>query len=114
MATTQSNIGATDDFFTVTCVNRKEATNLIQEIQAECKNIRGTSIMLMEPSESNLLSKGFQVKIKMKATQSNLQCLRIIAQQYGYEVHVGDDNWSVTILRPFSGKESNAVETGLM
>jgi len=94
-------------------LNRKEAVSLIREIDVECKNIRGTSIILLEPSESNLLSKGYQVHVKMKATPTRLQCLRVIAGEYGCAVNVGEDNWSVVIYRP-PGKGKPETETGLM
>jgi hypothetical protein len=70
--------------------------------------------MLMEPSQTNLLSKGYQVKIIMKVTLERLHCLKIVAYQYGYDVHVEPNNWSVTIYRPPGKKKPKTAETGMM
>jgi len=94
-------------------MNRKEAVSLIQEIDAECKSIRSTSIILISPNENGLFSKGYQVHIKMKATANKLQCLKAIADQYGYKLEVAEDNWSVAIYRP-PGKQVIPVEFGIM
>jgi hypothetical protein len=94
----------------VFALNRQEAVNLIREIDAECRDIRGTSLMLMEPSKENPLSKGYQVYIKMKATPSRLKCLRIIAEQYGYKVNVSEDNWLVIIYRPMHKPQTQTEE----
>lgn len=93
------------------CVlNRQEAVSLIREIDAECRDIRGTSILLMEPNRENPLSKGYQVHIKMKATPSRLKCLRIIAEQYSYKVNVSEDNWLVIIYRPAQNAETQTLQ----
>jgi hypothetical protein len=52
-------------------VNRQEAIKLIQEINQECKSIRGTSIMLKTPEETEIDSKGYQVHLIMKADPAN-------------------------------------------
>jgi hypothetical protein len=95
-------------------LKREEAVRVIQEIEAECKTIRGTSIMLMKPNETDLRSSGFQVQIKIKATPERLRCLGLIASQYGYDVRVGDDNSTVTVYSPLGKKEPEAVATGIM
>ncbi|MCW4001457.1 MAG: hypothetical protein NWE93_14590 [Candidatus Bathyarchaeota archaeon] len=81
-------------------MNRTEAVNLIREINDECQDIRGTSIMLMEPTKKNPLSKGYQVHLVMKATPQRLKCLQIVAEQYGCKVHVSEDKWTVIVYRP--------------
>ncbi len=83
---------------------------LIKEIDHECKDIRGTSILLIEPNPEDPLSRGYQVQIKMKATPARLRCLRTIAEQYGQKVNVAEDNWSVTIYSP--KKEEKQPESG--
>jgi hypothetical protein len=95
-------------------LNRSEAISLIREIDEECKNIRGTSIALMEPNPHDPLAKGFQVYIKMKVTRIRLRCLTTIAEQYGYKVRVAPDNWLVTIYRPMHEEASSipAAERG--
>jgi hypothetical protein len=62
-------------------INRREATTLIEEINHECESIRGTSIMLKLPEETDILSKGYQVHLIMKATHQKLHCLEIVAGQ---------------------------------
>ncbi|MGD6850425.1 MAG: hypothetical protein ACQCN6_00010 [Candidatus Bathyarchaeia archaeon] len=93
-------------------LKRDEAIRIIQEIDEECKDIRGSSLMLMEPNQSSVLSKGYQVHIKMKVTPSRLRCVETIAQQYGYQVNVSSDNWLVIIYRPTKRSEMKPVEHG--
>lgn len=68
--------------------------------------------MLLEPNQGNLITKGYQVQIKMKATPSRMRCVETIAQQYGYQVNVSADNWLVTIFRPTKRLEIKKMEHG--
>ncbi len=88
-------------------MNRVEAVNLIKEIDQECKDIRGTSLLLLEPDPNDQQSLGYKVNIKMKATPMRIRCLRTIAEQYGLRVDVAQDNWSVTIYRPREAEKKN-------
>ncbi len=81
-------------------LNREEATKLIREIDEECKEIRGSSIMLMEPNQSSIDSEGYQVHIKMKADWKRLRCLETIAEQYGYAVKNEPDKERIVIYNP--------------
>ncbi len=88
-------------------MNRVEAVNLIKEIDQECKDIRGTSLMLLEPDPNDQHSSGYKVNITMKATSMRLRCLQTITEQYGLKVDVAQDNWSVTIYRPRKAEKQN-------
>ncbi len=81
-------------------LNRQEAVSLIKEINEECESIRGTSIMLKTPEESDVLSKGYQVHLIMKADLAKLHCLEVVAGQYGYVVKSDPDMWLVIIFKP--------------
>jgi hypothetical protein len=94
-------------------VDRAEAVNLIREIDRECKDIRGTSIMLMEPDPNDALAKGYRVQIRMKATPMRLRCLKTVAGQYDLQVNVAADNWLVTIYTPKKAIEQTSGQ-GLM
>jgi hypothetical protein len=85
-------------------LNRREAISLIQEINEECESIRGTSIMLKLPQETDILSKGYQVHLIMKATRQKLQCLEAVAGQYGCAVKSDPKKWLITIYRPEHGE----------
>ncbi len=85
-------------------VNRREAIGLIEEINQECESIRGTSIMLKLPEETDILSKGYQVHLIMKATRQKLHCLEVVAGQYGYVVKSDPERWLVMIYRPEHGE----------
>jgi hypothetical protein len=81
-------------------VNRQEAIDLIREINEECKSIRGTSIMLKTPSETDIHSKGYQVHLIMPPDPTKLQCLQIVATQYGYKVETIPERTIVIIYKP--------------
>ncbi len=84
-------------------LNRREAVSLIQEINRECESIRGTSIMLKLPEETDILSRGYQVHLIMKAAQQKLSCLEAVAGQYGCAVKSDPKRWLVIIYRPEHG-----------
>jgi hypothetical protein len=90
-------------------LDRAEAVNLIREINRECKNLRGTSIMLMEPDPNDQFGAGYRVQVRMKATPMRLRCLKTIAEQYDLKVNVAQDNWLVTIYTP---KKAEAQTSG--
>ena len=81
-------------------MKREEAVRLIKEIDEECRDIRGSSILLMAPDESNIHSRGYQVHIKIKADWSRLRCLQTITEQYGYIVKNEPDQSLVVIYTP--------------
>ncbi len=85
-------------------MNRQQAVNLIKEINDECESIRGTSIMLKLPEESDVLSKGYQVHLIMKADLAKMRCLEVVAGQYGYVVKCDPDRWLVIIYKPAYGQ----------
>lgn len=84
-------------------MNRKQAVSLIKEINEECESIRGTSIMLKLPEESDVLSKGYQVHLIMKTDLAKMRCLEVVAGQYGYVVKCNPDRWLVIIYKPEQG-----------
>jgi len=81
-------------------VNREEAVNLIREINEECRSIRGTSIMLKTPNETDINSKGYQVHLIMKADPAKLRCLEVVAAQYGYTVETLPERGLVIVFNP--------------
>ncbi len=85
-------------------MNRQEAVTLIREINDECESIRGTSIMLKLPEETDILSKGYQVHLIMKADHTKLQCLETVAGQYGCIVKNIPERHLVIIYRPPNGE----------
>ncbi len=85
-------------------MNRQEAVSLIKEINQECESIRGTSIMLKLPEETDVLSKGYQVHLIMKADLAKMRCLEVVAGQYDYVVKCDPDRWLVIIYKPPRGK----------
>jgi hypothetical protein len=86
-------------------LNRQQAVSLIKEINDECESIRGTSIMLKTPEEKrDVLSKGYQVHLIMKADLAKLRCLEVVAGQYGYVVKSDPDKWLVIIYKPEHGQ----------
>jgi hypothetical protein len=95
-------------------VNRHEAITLIQELNAECESIRGTSIMLKLPEETDILSKGYQVHLIMKATHQKLHCIEVVAGQYGYAVKSDPERQLVIIYRPPGKKLPQAFGFGRM
>jgi hypothetical protein len=92
-------------------VNRQEAINLIREINQECKSIRGTSLMLKTPQETDINSKGYQVHLIMKEDQTKMQCLKIVAAQYGYTVKTLPERGLVIVFKP-PYKPSKVPEDG--
>ncbi len=60
--------------------------------------------MLKLPEETDILSKGYQVHLIMKADRAKLQCLEVIAGQYGYVVKSDPDKWLVMIYKPQHGE----------
>ena len=102
-------------------MNRNEATKLILEIDEECKDIRGSSILLMESTDSKKDSDDYQVHIKMKTDWKRLRCLETIAEQYGYIVKSEPEEWRVIIFSsPMKNNEIKAnpikrtIPTGFM
>jgi hypothetical protein len=93
-------------------VNRQEAINLIQEINKECKSIRGTSIMLKTPQETDINSKGYQVHLIMSPDQAKMRCLEVVAAQYGYEVKTLPERGLVIVFKP-PHKPSKVAEQGI-
>ena len=93
-------------------MNRQEAINLIREINQECKSIRGTSIMLKTPEETEINSKGYQVHLIMKADQAKMRCLEVVAAQYGYEVRTMPERGLVIVFNP-PHKSSKVPEQGI-
>ncbi len=87
-------------------MKREEATKLIKEIDEECRDIRGTSLLLMAPNESDILSHGYQVHIKMNADWKKLRCLQTIAEQYGYVVKNEVERGTVVVYRPMKQKSA--------
>jgi hypothetical protein len=92
-------------------LNRQEAITLIREINEECKSIRGTSIMLKTPKETDIHSKGYQVHLIMPPDPVKLQCLQIVAAQYGYTVKVLPERGLVIVFNP-PHKPSKVPEDG--
>jgi len=93
-------------------VNRQEAIDLIREINEECKSIRGTSIMLKTPEETDINSKGYQVHLIMSADQAKMRCLEVVAAQYGYEVKTLPERGLVIVFKP-PHKPSKVAEQGI-
>lgn len=93
-------------------MNREQATKLLKEIDEECRDIRGSSILLMGPNETNILSHGYQVHIKMKADWKRLKCLQTIAEQYGYDVKNDPENSLVIVYRSMERKKAEEQAKG--
>lgn len=60
--------------------------------------------MLKLPEETDILSKGYQVHLIMKATRQKLQCLEAVVGQYGCAVKSDPKKWLVIIYRPKHGE----------
>ncbi len=93
-------------------MNREEAVSLIREINQECESIRGTSIMLMTPQETEIPSKGYQVHLLMKADRSRLRCLETITEQYGYVIESDREKSLVIIYNPTKKGKQKSTESG--
>ncbi|MFA7398166.1 MAG: hypothetical protein GX799_01000 [Crenarchaeota archaeon] len=85
-------------------MERKDAVSLVKEINKECESIRGTSIMLKLPEETDVLSKGYQVHLIMTVDLAKMRCLEVVAGQYGYVVKCIPDRGIVIIYKPEKGK----------
>jgi hypothetical protein len=91
-------------------VNRREAIELIREINEECENIRGTSIMLKTPKETDILSKGYQVHLIMEATTPRIRCLEVVARQYGYAIKIEPERFLVIVYKSPHGHITSTLE----
>lgn len=60
--------------------------------------------MLKSPQETDILSKGYQVHLIMKADRAKLECLEVVAGQYGYVVKSDPEKWLVAIYKPLRGE----------
>lgn len=56
--------------------------------------------MLKTPQETDINSKGYQVHLIMKADQTKLRCLEVVAAQYGYNVKVLPERELVIVFKP--------------
>jgi hypothetical protein len=67
--------------------------------------------MLKTPKETDIISKGYQVHLIMKADQTKMRCLEVVAAQYGYTVQVLPERGLVIVFKP-PGKPSKVTEEG--
>ena len=81
-------------------MNRKQAIKLIQEIEEECKDITGRSLVLISPDPDNALSAGYLVQIKAKLDASKLRCIETVAQVNECSVKNEPENKSIFIYKP--------------
>ncbi len=99
-------------------MNRQEAINLIQEIDAECKDIVGRSFMLVKPNLNDPLAAGYQVRVKAKFEGDQALCIQVIANRLGYSVKNEPEKRALTVFEPREGKGRKArpdlEETGIM
>ncbi len=68
--------------------------------------------MLKTPQETDINSKGYQVHLIMKADQTKMRCLEVVAAQYGYTVKVLPERSLVIVFKsPY--KSSKVAEEGI-
>jgi len=63
-------------------VNREETITIQKEILTNCNGLTEEAIMLVLPNPDSAISHGYQLHIKSKLTETNLPCLKTIAQRH--------------------------------
>jgi hypothetical protein len=91
-------------------VNRQQAISLIEEIDAECKEIVGRSFMLVKPEEHDELAAGYQVRVKALFDERKIQCIQTLLAQYGYKLRSEPEIGSVLIFEPRSKKGFTSLQ----
>ena len=79
----------------VIILNRDEAVLVLKEIFEECTLFDGNYIALMPPNAAGLLSKGYQVHLKVPIDKETQGCMQQVAKKYNCAVSMinrnGDD-----------------------
>ncbi len=99
-------------------MNRKEAINLIQEIEEECKDIVGRSFMLIKPKLDDPKAAGYRVQVKGEFKGNRSLCIEVIASRFGYLVENEFEKKTITVFEALERKKAKKhpeiEETGIM
>ena len=64
-------------------MKRDEAVKVLKEMFEQCTLFDGQYISLMPPNAAGLLSRGYQVHIKVPIDKNTQDCMKQVAEKYG-------------------------------
>ena len=79
-------------------MKREEATALLREVMRSCDGLAEQGIMLMPPNADDVLSHGYQLHIKSKATTQNYPCIKQIVDEHKDLSIVNEAKRDLTII----------------
>lgn len=87
-------------------MKREEAVNLLKKVATYCDGLQESGIMLMPPDADDVLSHGYQLHIKARAShRSSYQCLKPIVEKSGL-AHEGEPEKDLRVIyRPIKKEE---------
>jgi hypothetical protein len=81
-------------------LNRNEAVSVLKEIFEKCTLFDGTYIALMPPNSASLLSKGYQVHLRVPIDERTQNCMEEIAKKHDCHIVIKDKEDIAIIYRP--------------
>lgn len=73
-------------------MKREEAVLILKEMFAECTLFNGHYLALMPPDSAGLLSKGYQVHLKIPIDKETQDCMQRVAKKYNCALTTIDRN----------------------